>query len=142
MADSQEICGRFFLADNARNHYGEETLLDLLNHTSKEFIPFAQSDDGPMILIKKSAILGLQPTVPNADQWPKMSHSNDQCWPSAKITFAQQTLEGNAYTGDMPPERRRLADLLNHDHLFFIFETEAGPWVINKNLMKYLEPLK
>ncbi len=141
MTDSREYCGRFFLADYAQNHYGEETLLDLLNNAEKQFIPFEKSDGAPVILIRKCQILGLRPVYPNSTQWPRMNNGDKHSWPAAKVIFAEHSLEGCAYTGDMQPKRRRLMDLLNHGNPFFLFETDEGPWIINKNLIKYLEPL-
>jgi len=44
MADRQEITGRFFLADHAQYHFGPENLLDILNNSGKQFVPFAQDD--------------------------------------------------------------------------------------------------
>lgn len=139
--DSGEICGSFFLADHAPNHYGDETLLDLLNHSGKQFVPFDQCDGLPLVLVQKAKILGLRPKYSNSQQWPRMDNDDESCWAQAKVVFAEFSLEGRVFTGDMQPERRRLADLLNHENLFFMFETEEEPWIINKNLMNYLEPL-
>lgn len=141
MADSQEFCGRFFLADHSENHYGEETLLDLLNRPGKPFLPLDQGEEGPVVLIRKSRVAGLRPQHANSANWPKVDDGDKDSWPLAKIAFTELTLEGRVYTGDMPPQRRRLTDLLNHSDSFFVFETEEGPWIINKDLMKYLEPL-
>lgn len=141
LADSQEICGQFFLADFARDHYGEETLLELLNQAGKEFIPFEQSENGAVVLVGKSQIIALKPEFANSAKWFECSDQDTDSWPSAKIVFSGFSLEGRLYTGDMQPQRRRITDLLNHQNNFFVFETEEGPWIINKILMKYLEPL-
>jgi len=141
LADAPEMNGRFFLADHAQNHYGEETLLDLLNNAEKQFIPFALGANSRVILISKAKILGLSPKFSNSDQWPRMDDPDEYSWPLAKVVCSEFSLEGRAYTGDMQPERRRLADLLNSSIEFFVFETKDGPWIFNKNLLHYLEPL-
>lgn len=141
MADWQEIRGHFYLAEHAQNHYGKETLLDVLNIPGKDFVPFAQGEDVPLLLIQKSRIVGLRPTDPESTEWPSMQETGENCWPRAKMAFAGFTLEGRAYTGDMEPHRRRLADLLNHGQTFFIFETDEGPWIVNKDLLNHLVPL-
>lgn len=141
MADWQEIRGHFYLAEHAQNHYGKETLLDVLNSPGKDFVPFAQGEDVPLLLIQKSRIVGLRPTDPESSEWPTMQETGENCWPRAKMAFAGFTLEGRAYTGDMEPHRRRLADLLNHGQTFFIFETDEGPWIVNKDLLNHLVPV-
>jgi hypothetical protein len=141
LVDSNEVCGNFFLADHVLNHYGGETLLDLLNQDGKEFIPLEQGEDFPVILINKSKIIALKPKFANSSHWPNTACDDGQCWQQAKIISSKISLEGRAYTGDMQPERRRLGDLLNHSNQFFVFETDEGPWIINKNLMTYIEPL-
>ncbi len=70
-----------------------------------------------------------------------MQESDEHCWPQARMAFAGFTLEGRAYTGDMEPHRRRLADLLNYGQTFFVFETDDGPWIVNKDLLNHLVPL-
>jgi len=141
MADWQEIRGRFYLADHAQNHYGEETLLDVLNHPGKAFIPFCQEHEDSVVLIHKTRIVGLQPSGADYEKWPRIENVDDDCWQAAKMAFAGFTLEGRAYTGDMEPHRRRLADLLNLGQTFFVFETDDGPWIVNRDLLNHLVPL-
>ena len=140
MKDSQELTGRFFLSDQSRNHYGEETLLDLLNNPEKKFVPFTQSGQAPVLLIQKSEILSLQANENNCQEWAAVIHMDESCWPPTRVIFDGFSLEGKAYTGDLQPERRRLTDLLNQDQDFFILKTEDSPWIINKTFIKYLEP--
>lgn len=141
MADWQEIRGHFYLGDQAQNHYGKETLLDVLNNAEKDFVPFSMEDDSQLVLIQKSRIVGLHPANSETSEWPKMSGCDENCWKPAKMAFAGFTLEGRAYTGDMEPHRRRLADLLNFGPTFFLFETDEGPWIVNKDLLNHLVPL-
>jgi hypothetical protein len=141
MADWQEIRGHFFLSEHAQNHYGRENLLDVLNAPGKDFVPFAQDEEAPLVLIQKSRIVGLRPSCPNSTEWPIVQERDEDCWPPAKMAFAGFTLEGRAYTGDMEPHRRRLADLLNYGPTFFVFETDEGPWIVNKDLLNHLVPL-
>lgn len=141
MADRQEICGRFFLADNAQYHFGPENLLDVLNNSGKRFVPLSQDDVAAEVLIQKSRIAGLQPRHADCSDWPPTQDDDPQLWQPAKIVFAGISLEGRAYIGDMHPDRRRLADLLNHVNPFFVFDTDEGPWIINKNLLNLLAPL-
>ncbi len=141
MADWQEIRGRFYLGDQAQNHYGKETLLDVLNNPGKDFVPISQDEDNPMVLIQKSRIVGLHPENPETSDWPKVQECSEDCWKTAKMSFAGFTLEGRAFTGDMEPHRRRLADLLNLGPTFFLFETDEGPWIVNKDLLNHLVPL-
>jgi len=140
MADWQEIRGHFYLGDQAENHYGKETLLDVLNNPDKKFVPFSQDEDRPMVLIQKSRIVGLHPGDPGTEDWIPTQECGDDCWLPATMSFAGFTLEGRAYTGDMEPHRRRLADLLNLGTTFFLFETEEGPWIVNKDLLNHLVP--
>ncbi len=141
MADWQEIRGHFYLGDQAQNHYGKETLLDVLNNPEKDFVPFSQDEDTPLVLIQKSRIVGLHPSNPETAAWPTVQDCSEDCWKAAKMAFAGFTLEGRAYTGDMEPHRRRLADLLNLGPTFFLFETDEGPWIVNKDLLNHLVPL-
>ncbi len=141
MADWREIRGRFYLADHAQNHYGAETLLDVLNHPGKQFIPFAQHEEESVVLLHKARIVGLRPNCPDADAWLNIPDFGPECWQPAKMAFAGFVLEGRAYIGDMPPHRRRLADLVNQGQMFFLFESEEGPWIVNKNLLNHLVPV-
>jgi hypothetical protein len=141
MADWQEIRGRFYLADHAQNHYGEETLLDVLNHPGKQFVPFCQEQEDSVVLIHKARIVGLRPSGADGEDWPRIDDPDEDCWQTAKMAFAGFTLEGRAYTGDMQPHRRRLADLVNYGETFFIFETDEGPWIVNRDLLNHLVPL-
>ena len=141
MADWQEIRGRFYLAEHAQNHYGGETLLDVLNHPGKPFIPFCQEEEDSVVLIHKTRIVGLKPSGADDEAWPRIQDDNEDCWQAAKMAFAGFTLEGRAYTGDMEPHRRRLADLLNLGQTFFVFETDDGPWIVNRDLLNHLVPL-
>lgn len=140
MADWQEISGHFYLGEHAQNHYGRENLLDVLNAPGKDFVPFAQDDQTPLLLIQRSRIVGLRPSCANSADWPKMKVNDDQNWLQAKMAFAGFTLEGRAYTGDMEPHRRRLSDLLNYGQTFFVFETDEGPWIVNKDRLNHLVP--
>ncbi|MCK9995036.1 MAG: hypothetical protein KAH56_02015, partial [Candidatus Krumholzibacteria bacterium] len=124
MADRQEIRGRFFLADHAQYHFGPENLLDILNNSGKRFAPFAQDGVSAVVLIQKSQIAGLQPSHADCNDWPPTQDDDPQCWQRAKIVFAGFSLKGNAYIGDMHPNRRGLADLLNHGNPFFVFDTD------------------
>ncbi len=141
MADRQEITGRFFLADHAQYHFGPENLLDILNNSGKQFVPFAQDDVTAEVMIQKSLIAGLQPRYSDCGDWPPTRVDDPQCWQPAKIVFAGISLEGRAHIGDLHPDRRRLADLLNHGNPFFVFDTDEGPWIINGNLLNLLAPL-
>ena len=141
MADQQEIRGRFFLADQAQYHYGPENLLDILNNSGKQFVPFAQDDMAAVVMIQKSRIAGLQSGHNDFGDWPPTQDKDPQCWLPAKIDFAGISLEGRAHLGDLHPDRRQLADLLNRGNPFIVFETDEGPWIINKNLLNLLAPL-
>ncbi len=141
MADWQEIRGCFYLADYAQNHYGEETLLDILNHPGKQFVPFAQENQESVVLIHKTRIVGLRPSQIGDEGWPQLPDQSEDCWQPAKMAFAGFKLEGRAYTGDMEPHRRRLADLVNYGQTFFLFETNEGPWIVNKELLNHMVPL-
>jgi len=94
MADSREIKGRFFLADNAKNHYGEETLLDVLNNAGNEFAPLGQQQGEQVLLLKKDQILGLKPQYANSENWPQTDDSQVDGWVPARIAFPGLTLEG------------------------------------------------
>ncbi len=140
MADWQEIRGQFYLGEQAQNHYGKETLLDVLNNPEKDFVPFSRDEGTLMMLVQKSRIVGLHPANSEINNWPRMQEDGDDCWKPAKMAFAGFTLEGRAYTGDMEPHRRRLADLLNLGPTFFLFETDEGPWIVNKDLLNHIVP--
>ncbi|MFT5233942.1 MAG: hypothetical protein ACI9UQ_001984 [Candidatus Krumholzibacteriia bacterium] len=140
MADGQEICGRFFLADYAENHYGQENLLDVLNLAEQKFIPFVLDDNETVVLIQKSRIGGLQPSVLDGNDWPRAHDGEAHCWSPASIIMRGENCDGYAFVGDLKPEKRRLADLLNHGNRFFVFDTEAGPWIINKTRLNFLVP--
>ena len=141
MADWREIQGQFYLSEQAERHYGRETLLDVLNAEGKDFVPFAQGEETPLVLIQKSRIVGLKPSDPDCQEWPHTENQDEDCWKPARMAFAGFQLEGRAYTGDMETHRRRLADLLNLGPRFFVFETDDGPWIVNRELLNHLVPL-
>jgi len=58
MTDWREIHGRFYSADHAQNHSGEETRLDVLNHPGKPFISFCQEEEESVVLIHKARFRG------------------------------------------------------------------------------------
>ena len=141
LADQQEIRGRFFLADEARYHFGPENLLDVLNNCGKRFLPFAQDDEAAVGLVQGSRIAGLHPRHGDRNGLPQALDEDPRCWQSARIEFAGIALEGRAYLGDMHPDLRRIADLLNHGNPFFVFDTDEGPWIINRDHLNLLAPL-
>lgn len=141
LADGQEIQGRFFLAENARNHLGQENLLDLVNDPGKIFLPFCPKEGDNVILVRKSRIRGLQLDLDDHGEGSMEQGNHEQNWLPAEISMAGMHLEGHANTGGLPPERRRLADLLNHEDAFIEFESDYGPWILNKNHLNYLVPL-
>lgn len=141
MADQQEIYGRFFLADEAQYHFGPETLLDVLNNSGKRFLPLAQDEAPNEGLIQRSRIVALQPRHNDFHDWPQTQDDDPQNWQPARIAFAGISLEGRAFLGDMHPVLRLLTDLLNHGDPFFVFDTDEGPWIINRNHLNFLIPL-
>jgi hypothetical protein len=141
MTDGQEITGRFYLAENARNHPGRESLLDLLNDSGKAFLPFRQDERDDVVLVRQSRILGLQRVRDDDEAWSRSGSGDEGNWQAAEISLAGFSLTGSANTGDMPPQRQRLADLLNHEDPFIEFETDEGSWFINKNTLNLLVPL-
>lgn len=140
MTDGQDIRGRFFLSDQAQNHYGQEYLLEVLNHTDDRFIPFMMDDDETVVLMQKTRIVGLQPSDLKDHDWPHAGSANQASWPAAQIIMAGRTVDGWAFTGDLQPENRRLTDLLNHCDSFFFFDSDSGPWIINKTHLNFLVP--
>jgi len=140
MADGQDICGRFYLADHAQSHYGQETMLDVLNRVGQPFVPFLMDDQQTVVLIQKSRIIGLRPSADESLVGLPTFDEDEKYWPPAQIYLAGKPLDGHAYTGDLQPEKRRLTDLLNDPAPFFRFETESGSWIINKNRLNFLVP--
>lgn len=82
-----------------------------------------------------------QPSNGEHWEWLGTKDEDENSWIPAKMAFAGFTLEGRAYTGDMPPSQRRLSDLLNYGPTFFLFETDDGPWIVNRDLLNHLVPL-
>ncbi len=141
MADGKQLRGRFFLARCAQDHYGQETLLDVLNRPGTPFVPFVREGEADVVLIQTCRIAGLRPRHADCVDWPQAQEGDQERWPPASIELAGRRLLGGACTADLPPDRCRLADLLNHENCFFVFRTDDGPWIINKTLLNLMVPL-
>jgi hypothetical protein len=133
----KRVNGEFFTEAAARTHYGPETLLELLNNDTRTFVPF-NAEGGTMLLNRESVRLVEFDSPELLDVFVRPD--NEYIY-AVKIVLRTETqelaLQGFCYTGDLHPESRRPADLLNSRDKFLMFYSTGSLMLVNKDAVSH-----
>ena len=131
--------GQFFLATASPMRGGIETLFDLLNDTSRAFVPF-KTPTG-MVFLNRESIRSVDFEAPNIKDM-FFRTDNEYIYP-IKVFVRSDTgggsFQGVCFTGDLSPEHRRPIDLLNTNDLFLLLFCEERLTLMNKKAISHIE---
>jgi hypothetical protein len=128
------MSGHFFVLLHTQGRLGAECLLDLLLD-ERTFLPF-EKDEGKILLIQKSAIV-----MVISDGCEYLKGVPYQKKMESRISLLSgQSLEVKVYS-DLPQNRSRLSDFLNHSAEFFCVEMDGKEYLINTQFIKSVEPI-
>lgn len=131
--------GQFFLASASPMRGGMETLLDLLNDLSRNFIPFKTANG--MVFLNREAIRSVDFEAPNIKD---IFFRQDNEFIYAIKVYIRTDAGGGSYqgvcfTGDLSPEHRRPIDLLNTSDMFLLLFSEDRLALISKKAISHIE---
>ncbi len=131
--------GQFFLASASPIRGGTETLLDLLNDTTRAFVPFKTAN--AMVFLNRDAIRSVDFEAPNIKDI--FFSANNEHIHSIKVYMRKDVGGGSSlgvcFTGDMSAEHRRPIDLLNTDDAFLLLFSDDRLALINKRAISHIE---
>ena len=133
-SDGSRLPGHFFVLLDTQGRLGAECLLDLLLD-ERSFLPF-EKDEGQILLIQKGSVVMVisegREYLEGIPYQKKMG---------ARISLLSgQSLEAKVYN-DLPRNRSRLSDFLNHSSKFFCVEVEGKEYLVNRRFIKSVEPM-
>ncbi len=137
MLGDRKMGGEFFLDNATPLHEGPETLLELINNNSRTFVPF-HTERGTLLL-NRLAIRIVEfdsPEVVAAFVQPDNPFIHD-----LRIVLRTETqelsMQGFCHTGELHPQSRRPADLLNTPDAFLLFYSTGTLILVNKAGISY-----
>lgn len=131
------VSGEFFTSLDTPRRAGPETLLDLLNDETRSFVPF-QTAEG-VHLLNRAAIRLVE--FDSAELREVFERPDNEFVYGLNIELRTETqqvaLQGCCYTGDLHPDARRPADLLNAPEMFLLVYREGKLTLVNKNSISH-----
>lgn len=133
------IDGEFFLSHASSRHDGAETLPELLNDNTRDFVPFTVEHN--TLLLSRPAIRSVvfeSPDLMDLFGDPE----NEHIYP-LEVVFRTETqevaLNGVCCTAELRPERRRPVDLLNEPGMFLLVFSDGYLTLLNKNAISHID---
>lgn len=120
------LAGRFFVTDDGDSPV--DALLRLLNDPARAFLPFAHASDDQVRLLSRDHIEVVWATQPLSSA----SIAGAAVVEAATVDYGAGAITGDAFVGDMHPDRRRLLDLLNDERPFFVIRSAERTYLVNK----------
>jgi hypothetical protein len=133
------LTGDFFLSGQAQSRRGSETLMDVFNDSLRVYLPFTEGESGAFHLLNKRHIVMVELQESDLSQVLGFDSESDLPTQSVRLSYGSDdsSLSGEAYVGDLHPDNRRLADLLNHEANFFLLLAEEKCYLVNKYQMHF-----
>lgn len=131
------LIGDLHLLTVASSHSGPETPEDLLNRPDG-FFPLTD-DTGQTTFLAKTQVLsvGIVAALPEDDP--------DRLSAARSIALWVELSDGSEHTGtvssELPPDRRRALDFLNHGAGFFGLRSDDGVKLLNRRHLRVVTPL-
>jgi hypothetical protein len=133
----KRVTGEFFAESATKTHEGPETLLELLNHGERAFIPF-NGDKGTLLLHRRSIRLVEFDSPELLDLFVGVEAKHVfELKIMLRTELQELSLQGKCYTGDQHPESRRPVDLLNASDPFLLFYSTGSLMLINKDSISH-----
>lgn len=131
--------GRFFVASRSLKHEGTESLPELMNNDSRDYLPF-RTDAGEQLFLNRSAIRTVEFECP--DGLDLFTLPDSEFISPVTVVFrtesSDQTLEGCMSTEGLPPEYRRPIDLLNGPDTFLLIFCGGQLTLVNHNAISHV----
>ncbi|HAD81142.1 MAG: hypothetical protein A2509_08875 [Candidatus Edwardsbacteria bacterium RIFOXYD12_FULL_50_11] len=136
--DQQVIKGDLFLSLMAKNHIGQETVLDFMNEP-EEFFVLKVATAPSINIINKARIMEVSVAleVEAADLNREAMGIKEE--PMTAVFNDNFKLSGKAYI-DLPPEKSRTIDFLNQSERFFLLVTDHTAHIVNRRHISYVIP--
>lgn len=133
-SDGSRLSGHFFVLLHSQGRIGAESLLDLLLD-ERSFLPF-EEDEGKILLIQKGSIVMV---ISKGCECLK-GFAYQRKMESRISMLSGQSFAAKVYS-DLPQNRSRLSDFLNHGSKFFCVEVEGMEYLINTRFIKSVVPI-
>ncbi|MEW6686460.1 MAG: hypothetical protein AB1393_09705 [Candidatus Edwardsbacteria bacterium] len=136
--DKQILEGNLFLSPQAKTHPGKETVLEFMNEKDRFFALSTEGDKRVKILHKegiKEIIVDAASEFQDVDRFQLGAKEE-----AMTVVFDDSTeLEGIAYV-ELPPQKSRAIDFMNHSEKFFSLCVGEKMHIINKHYVNYIIP--
>ncbi|UCG19754.1 MAG: hypothetical protein JSU80_08350 [Deltaproteobacteria bacterium] len=123
----------FFLDYSTEEHLGRELIIDVLN-SKRSFIPLEDVLKDEILMIGKNRFMDVELT--ERDLLPETLEGREI--PVQIELINGDTLEGSFFT-DLPPDKLRLSDYLNHTPQFIYLCREPNDVILNKDYILSLK---
>ncbi len=123
----------FFLSYASETHQGRELIIDVLN-SQRSFIPLEDILKDDILMIGKNMFMDVE--LAERDLLPEILEAPEI--PVQIELINGDLLEGNFHT-DLPPDKLRLSDYLNHTPQFIYLCRDQNDIILNK---EYILSLK
>lgn len=137
MAGGRTIDGFLHLLPVASSHSGPETPGDLLNRTEQFFPLTDESGDTVFLAKEQTLVVTVAPTL--------SIHDPDRFNAARNIALSLEMVDGSAFTGtvvsELPPDRTRALDYLNHAAGFFALLSPGEIRYVNRGHIRLATPL-
>lgn len=119
--------GDFFVSPQLATGPWPERVFDVLNDRDRRFLPWRDGETGEVGLINRDHIVTAEyddehfphPDLPDATVPAELAHV------VVDVDGVDEPIEGLLFTGHLPPDRRRVADVLNAGDRFVLLRTGA-----------------
>ncbi len=137
VAGGRTLQGFLHLQPLASSHSGPETPEDMLNR-SEGFIPLT-GDDGHTVFLAKSQVVAVGVNEPPSISDPERLSA------ARSIPLRVELSDGGEFSGtatsELPPDRRRALDFLNHAPGFFALRSGDSVRYLNRAHLRVATPL-
>ncbi len=134
LSDASTLQGELFLDGGHAHRTGADRVIALLNDP-RSFLPFKDEASGRMLVLARDRIATVE--LMDSGMGIGFELDPDPTQSLREVTFVvgspPRELRGVIYTGNLPPERRRVTDLLNVEELFVALVVGSRTTLINKH---------
>ena len=123
----------FFLGYSSEMHPGRELIIDVLN-SDRSFIPLEDLLGDEILMIGKNRFMEVE--LSERDLLPKTLEAHEI---PVQIELIYGDVTEGVFYSDLPPDRLRLSDYLNHTPQFIYLCRDQGDVILNKDYILSLK---
>ena len=139
LTSGKTLGGRFYVASHSSKHEGAESLPELMNDNSRNYLPF-KTDKSEQLFLNRSAIRTIQ--FECSDLLDQFANPDSEFINPVTVVFrtesSVQSLEGSINTEYLPPEYRRPIDLLNTPDMFLLVFSGGQLTLVNHRAISHV----